>query len=1047
MKHLLFYLLFLFVAICTLPANAQQKKVSGTVISAADGSPIEFASVSVRGTTNASSTDENGFYTITVSGSDDILVFDVFGMKLKEVPVGQKTEINVVLEENAFNLDEVIVVAYGTAKKSTYTGSASVIKKDVLKDAPIVSFQNALNGRVAGLNVSTTSGQAGSAPEIRIRGIGSMNASNEPLYVIDGVPVASGSAGQLGSALYNNTNNVLATLNPSDIESITVLKDAAASALYGSRAANGVVIIQTKRGQSGKPKIDFKATYGITPSFATDNWEAATPEQNVEMYYEMFRNAGIYYEGRTEANASARAITQLNNRFNKHGYIFSAPDNTINSLTIEGERAGKYFDWEDALFRTANFQTYDMAVSGANTTTNYYASLSYTKDQGRSVVNDYDRVSGRLNLTQKIGKIFEFSSNVNLAKGKSKGFNDSRNTSANAFMQSRNLLWGMYWPTNYVDGTPWTARYGSLAYNHLYYNNEWDNSSNTLRVSAIESLTANILPYLNLKTTLSYDNTQTLESLYYSRDHYNGSAVGGSIDNYSTNDNKVVSSTVLNFNKEIIPGHAFSFLAGFEAEKNLTDYQRASGTDLPTSSVKSVYTAGKLDATAYSWGNNMLSVLSRLEYNYNSTYYGSASFRRDGSSKLGLNTQWGNFWSIAGSWRIKNEAFMKDLEEISNLRLRASYGVNGTLPSPNYGHLALTSYGSKYMTNPGGTLTSIPNPDLSWETNYTYDFALEFGLFDNILNGTIEYFNRDSKNLLQDVPISMITGLGSTLSNVGEMNNKGFEIELNADVLRTKDLKWNVGLSASIQKSKITELYGGNDIIWNEPIDSRARYIYREGYSPLSFYGLEWAGVDRETGENVWFLNNDKTPDLTVDGRPATHNYKNADEVIIGTADPDLFGGLNSLLTWKGFSMDLNFIYKLGGKTYDAVGKDVTDDGYYWERISSKDQYENRWTPEHKDAKYPMMTAVDWEDVNQKSSRHLHSGTFARLKNITLSYTLPKNIVNKFTASNMRVYFSGANLLTFAAYKVYDPEAHTDGTKGWEMPIGKTYSFGLELSF
>lgn len=1046
MKHNEFYLI-LFMSICTIPVLSQQKNVTGTVVSAKEKAPMDFVTVSVRGTTTSVITNENGQYTITVPDNDAILVFDAFGMKLKEAAVGRQTIIDVALEEETYNLDEVIVVAYGTSKKSSFTGSASIIKQDAIKDAPIVSFQNALSGRVAGLNVSTRSGQAGATPAIRIRGIGSMNASNEPLYVVDGIPVISGSTGQLGEVMYNNTNNVMATINPSDIESITVLKDAAASALYGSRAANGVILIQTKRGQSGKPRIDFKASYGFTPSFATANWDAATPEQNIEMYYEMFWNAEVYDAGKTPEQASATALKQLNNRFNKHGYTFTAPDNTIKSLTVGGDRAGVFFDWEDALLRTASFQTYDLAVSGATPATNYYTSLSYTKDEGRAIINTYDRVSARLNLSQKIGKLFEFSSNINVSRANNKGFNDSRNTSSNYFMQLRNLLWGMYWPTDYTTNLPWTARYGSYAQNQLYYNNEWDNGAKTLRISAVESLTLTVLPYLNIKTVLSYDNTQTLEYLYYSRNHFNASGVGGSIDNYSTNINKAVSSTTLNFNREIVKGHTLSLLAGFEAEKNLTDFQRSSGTDLPTTVLKTVSTAGKLDASGYSWGHNMMSLIFRLEYNYNNRYYAAASFRRDGSSRLGLNTRWGNFWSVAGSWRLKNEAFLTDNELISNLRLRASFGVNGTLPSSNYGHIALTSYGSKYMTNPGGTLSSIPNPNLSWETNYTYDGAIEFGLLNNRLNGTLEYFNRDSKNLLQDVPISMITGLGSTLSNVGEMNNKGLEIEMNVDIVRTSELRWNVGLAASVYKSKVTKLYGGNDIVWNEPIDSRARYIYKEGYSPLTFYGLEWAGVDRETGKNIWFLNNDEKGDLTIDGREVTYDYRKADEVIIGGADPKWFGGLNSMLVWKGLSLDLNFIYKIGGYTYDAVGRDVTDDGYYWERVISKDQYENRWTPEHKDAKLPMRSAIDMEDVNQKSSRHLHNATFARLKNLTLSYSFPKSWVNKFTASGLRVYFSGSNLLTLAAYNVYDPEVGADGSKGWEMPIGKTYSFGLELSF
>lgn len=1033
--------------ICLLVAGsycamwAQTGTVSGVVTE--NGAPLVGASVSVKGANVSALTDTAGRYAISVP-VDATLVFSFVGLITQEVAAGSQSIVNVAMTPDVTQLDDVMIVAYGTAQKSTFTGAASVVKEDAIKDVPAISFQNALSGRIAGLDVSSRSGQAGAAPSIRIRGTGSMNASNEPLYVVDGVPVASGSAGQLSGVLYTSVNNVMGTINPADIESITVLKDAAASSLYGSRAANGVVLIQTKRGQTGKPRIDFKASWAFTPSFATDNWEAATTEQNVEMYYEMFYTAGIY-EGDSPTDASKEALRQLNNRFNKHGYTFTAPDNSVQSLTIGGERAGTYFDWEDALLRTAVYQSYDLAVSGATETTNYYTSLAYTKDQGRSVLNDYDRLAARLNLSQKIGKYLEFSSNISLARSSQKGFNDSRYLYGNPFMQLRNLLWGMYWPTNYVDGAPWTARYGSYAYNHVYYDEEQDNRSNTLRIAAIETLTAHILPGLDVKTVFSYDNAHTAEFLYYSRNHYNGSGVGGSIDNYSTNVNKIVSSTTLNFNKTI-HAHAFSLLAGFEVEKNLTDYQRASGTDLPTTALKTVATAGKLDATGYSWGNNMASILSRVEYNYDNAYYLSGSYRRDGSSKLGVHTQWGDFWSVAGSWRVQ-ETLLQSLPVISNLRLRASYGVNGTLPASNYGHIALASYTAKYMSSPGGTLVTVPNPDLSWETNYTFNLALEFGLWNNRINGIVEYFNRDSKNLLQDVPISEVTGLSSSLSNVGEINNRGVEIELNADILKVNGFTWNAGFTAAIATSKITELYGGQDIIWNEPVDARARYIYREGYSPLSFYGLEWAGVEDATGKNLWYLNNDQPGDLTVDGRAVTYDYTKADEIIIGKADPKIFGGIYSSFSWKGLSLDLNFNYKLGGYTYDAPGKDVTDDGYYWERIRSKDEYDNRWTPDNKDATLPQMNAIDMEDVNQKSSRHLHSGSFIRLKNLTLAYTFPKSITGKAGASGLRVYFSGTNLLTAAAYGVYDPEVGADGSKGWEMPLGKTYSFGVELSF
>ncbi|MBE0666811.1 MAG: TonB-dependent receptor, partial [Bacteroidales bacterium] len=337
-------------------------------------------------------------------------------------------------------------------------------------------------------------------------------------------------------------------------------------------------------------------------------------------------------------------------------------------------------------------------------------------------------------------------------------------------------------------------------------------------------------------------------------------------------------------------------LLGWEAEDNKSDYQRASGTNLPTSALHTVATAGKLDASAYFWGNTMLSMLSRVEYNYDDKYYVSASFRRDGSSRLGDASRWGNFWSVAGSWRIDKENFMQDMPQISSLRLRASYGVNGTLPSSNYGWRSLTSYSNKYMEQPGGGVSTIADANLSWETSYTSNIALEFGFFEQRLAGSIEYFTRDSRDLLQDVPISTVTGFGSTLKNVGEINNSGIEIELYGDIMKKGDFTWSAGLTASHVKSTVTKLYGGQDIIWYDPTggDARAKYIYQEGQSTLALYGREWAGVERETGKNLWFLNNDLTPDLSVDGRPVTYDYRDASEVIIGDIHPKLFGGYNT---------------------------------------------------------------------------------------------------------------------------------------------------------
>ena len=1037
-------------------AFAQNITVRGTVTDAQTGETVPFASIQLKGTMTGTATDADGNYAFEVP-RNATLIFSSIGYVTQEVAVDGRANVNVLLRPDAEALEETIVVAYGTAKKGTYTGAASVVKQESIKDVPSVSFEQALNGKVAGMSITQSSGQVGSASAIRIRGIGSMNASNEPLYVIDGVPTVSGNTGQMSGEIYS-TNNVMASLNSNDIESITVLKDAAASALYGSRAANGVILINTKRGREGKPTVTFRTSVGLTPSWAYDNFETASAQDNVDMLYQIFWDYRMS-QGRTQEYASSYALGQLNSKWNQFGYDLSKPDTErYGHITITPKTDGKlkrvdengnvkFFDWDDAYFRTAVYQNYDISVSGGTKTSNYYTSFAYTKDQGRVYVNGFDRISGRVNLDQKVGRHFELATNVSLAHTNKSGFNDTRSTGANYFMQTRNLLWPLYWPDDYKTGDPWTSRYASLAQNQLYYNDLWENSSKTLKVSVSETATIKFTDWLNFRTVFSYDDTRVRDHIWFSSEHYNGTSVNGSVSEMMTDYKKLVSSSTLNFNKEF-GKNTFSALVGFEAEKNDTEFMRSTGKDLPVSALHTVATAGTLDANAYYWGYSMMSILSRAEYNYDNKYYLSASFRRDGSSRLGAASRWGNFWSVAGSWRISNEAFMQNQNVISNLRLRASYGVNGTLPSSNYGWRSLAGYNNKYMESPGGSLINAADANLSWETSYTSNFALEFGFFDNRITGSVEYFNRDSRGLLQDVPISTITGFSSTLQNVGSINNHGIEFELAGDIIRNSDFRWSVGVNGSFLKSKVTELYGGQDIIWWDPTgdDDRAKFIYREGESTLAFYGREWAGVEASTGANLWYSNNENK-DITVNGRNVVYDLTDADEVIIGDANPFVFGGLNTDVSWKGLSLALNFNYKIGGQLANGAWRDVADDGYYWNRIRAQEYFQNMWTETNTSGTEPKLRGTDLEDAMQRSSRHLHDASFIRLKNVTLSYSFPSVLTKKISLNNLRVYFTGGNLLTFAKYKEADPEVNQYGTRGWETPIGKTYTFGIEFSF
>jgi TonB-linked SusC/RagA family outer membrane protein len=652
-KRVLFLvLMFVFLLSGNIYSQEINKAITGNVADES-GAPIAGVTVKQEGTTNGTATDADGRYSINC-GKTATLVFSYVGYVTQKIKVNNRSIINITMQDEASNLDEVMVVAYGTAKKSSYSGSASLVKEDALKDVPVTTFENALNGKVSGLQITNTSGQAGAAPTIRIRGIGSMNASNSPLYVIDGVPVTSGNVGQMGSYTYSG-NNVMNSLNPDDIESISVLKDAAASSLYGSRAANGVILITTKKGQEGKANVNLNYSIGFTPSWATKNYEAASTEEQVKMLYMIFHDYRTS-NGKTDDDANAYALKQLNKKFNKFGYAFTTDGTGLNANVIISDynnsgRAGTYYDWDKALFRSAMYQNYDLAVSGASPSTNYYTSFAYTKDEGRIKINSFDRFSGRVNLNTKVGKFFEIGTNVSASRTKTSGYNDTRTTGNNVFMQSRNLLWGLYWPTDYSTGKDWTSRYGSYAYNPLYYNNQWENSSINNKLTAVETVTVHLLPVLNVRSIFSYDITTVKDHVYYSALHFDASSENGEVDEMRTQYTKMVSSTTANYS-QTFGMHTVQAMAGFEAEKNKTDFTRSTGTNLPTSTLHTVSTAGTLEAAGYNWGNSMVSLLSKFDYNYNEKYYLSASLRRDGSSRLSKDSRWGNFWSVAGSWNI-----------------------------------------------------------------------------------------------------------------------------------------------------------------------------------------------------------------------------------------------------------------------------------------------------------------------------------------------------------------------------------------------------------
>ena len=1047
-----FFLLIIVCLVMGAGVMAQTSTVSGTVFAEDNNEPIIGASVLVKGTTLGAVTDIEGKFTIlNVPGTAKTVIVSFVGMQKVEAAI--KPAMKVVLKSDSELLDEVMVVAYGTAKKSSYAGSASLVKADALKDIPTTSFENALNGKVAGLQLTNNSGQAGSAPAIRIRGIGSMNAGNEPLYVVDGVPVSSGNTGQMSGELYS-TNNIMNTLNPEDIESISVLKDAAASSLYGSRAANGVILITTKKGQIGKPVVTLKAEVGFTPCWATDNYETASVQENVNMLYTVFHDARTSGKGETDEKAAAYAIGQLNSRFNKHGYQFTTNGTgayeNVNILEYDNSgRGGKYYDWDKAYFRTAIYQTYDMSVSGATQNTNYYTSLSYTQDEGRLKMNSFDRVSGRLNLTQKVGKFLELTTNASLARTKKSGYNDTRNTGSNYFMQTRNLLWGLYWPTDYKTGELWTERYGSYAYNGLYYDKEWENGSTSTKIIAAETLTLHLMPGLDLRSIYSYDNTTVKDYIYYSANHYKGSADNGNVNEYRTTYEKMVTSTTANYTGTF-DKHTVGTMVGFEAEKNKTDYVRATGSNLAVSTIHTVSTAGTQTSAGYSWGNSMVSVLSKLDYNYDERYFISGSYRRDGSSAFSYTgNQWQNFYSVGLGWLMSEEAWMKDITWLDMLKLKGSWGTlgNQNLDRAYPAEPLLTNaysavFGTPSAIYPGYQLAYLPNPKLRWEKVEAWEAGAEANFLRNRLHFEGVYYKKKTKDLLAEVP--GISGTVPGIGNLGSIENSGVELALSWRD-RIGDWNYNIGMNLATIKNKVLSLVQeGYSIIAGDKQQSYTMAGYPIGY----FYGYKVEGVYQTQEEIEHSPKNTlatvtpgdlKFRDVNGDGEITT-----ADRTMIGNPTPDVTYGFTLGLGYKNWELAVDMMGQGGNQIYR------TWDNYNWSQFNFMEQRMDRWHGEGTSNTQPLLNTKHTIN-NLNSEYYIEDGSFFRIRNVSLAYNFDKALISKIGMQALKLYVNIQNLKTWKHNTGYTPElggsAIAFGVDDGSYPMPAIYTFGFNLTF
>ena len=1017
-------ILILALAVFFCQAAFAQTRVTGTVTSSEDGTPVSFATIVVKGNNNLiTSTDDNGRFIFSSIPGNAVLVVSNIGFTTQEVSVNSRSALSITLYPDATALEEVMVVAYGTVKRGSYSGSATVVKSDALKDIPVVSIEQALAGNVPGMQVTTASGQPGGLPQIRIRGIGSMNAGNDPLYVVDGVPLASGNWGSanIGTSSMN-------FLDPSNIESITVLKDAAAASLYGSRAANGVVLITTKTGQKGKPVTTFKASYGFS-DLAVNNYPRVNEQEHEMLVREMVKNYA-------EADPT---------RWNNATYNYSL-DEYVNRRTEVYYPARKqgyeYTNWQKLLFRTGVAQNYEASVSGGGNDSRVFASVAYTKTEGVSILAYMDRISTNINASTKMSKAVTIGGSAQFVVTNQEGFQEGSGQRDNPWYSVVAKLTARF-PYKNPDGTYWMESYDGSAFR----NPANDIDKQIGNVKQYRTLLrgwgeVELLKDFKLKSTLSYDLLRTDNRFAWLVGHQYGEAYGkGYVGDRYNRVETLVSSTTLNYNKTIAKAHTISAMIGWEAEEMKRLYTNLSAINFANYSLTSTYLASSVrDYGTRNDARTMLSFISSLNYDYSSKYYLSGTYRRDGSSRLGPQNRWGGFWSVAGSWRAINEPFIKQISWMNDLRIKGSYGVNGTLPSGYYDWQTLYAYG-RY----GGDNDSYPNeyadPNLTWETNYTWNVSLEGKVFDRFAF-TAEYYSRTTKDLLISASIAPTTGFTSTNRNVGSMLNRGIELSLQVDILKKSALKWSAGINWSTLYNEILSMSSKGEILTSTP------FIRTQGYSYYQYYSREYLGADPQTGLPRYYTNKPLT-DKGVLGeteKEITNLTSAASSVILKgkTGLPKGFGGVNTNLSYKNFSLSLLFNYQYGNYIWDNASVTLRHDGDAPYNNMSKDMLK-RWQKPGDVTNVPKPI-IGSQGRAYNSDSMLHKGDFVRLKNMTLSYSVPKTVLSKVSVRSARVYVSGVNLLTFSGLD-FDPEIPVGGYFSYTIPPTKTLTFGVEVSF
>ncbi len=1037
MQQKLFSLVFVFIASYSF---AQQRTIQGTV-KTADDSSLFGVSVTIKGTSRGVSTNLEGNYSIAAS-SGDILVFTYIGYETVEKTVESSNTINVTLVEDSEVLEQVIVVAYGTSTKESFTGSADIIDSKVIAGRTVTSALAAIEGNATGVQF-TGGGGPGASPNIVIRGVGTLNGSSAPLIIVDGAEYGA----------------PFSTLNQEDLESITVLKDAASTSLYGSRAANGVIIVTTKNGSKKGIKASFSSQVGMV-SNAVGLYDRVTPGQYYESMWEALRNSSA-------GGGDPQFAT--NNIYSQLGYNpFNVPNNEIvgvdGRLNPNAEVIYNSLDWFDVLQQTGIRSNYNINVSGGGKDHSVFFSSSYLEDESYVIRSGFERLTARLNAEFNVNDRLKLGGNANIALSEARGPSSAGTGSiVNPFSFAQNM--GSIYPVFVNDlngnivrddaGNPVydngegfpdfnignrPTNQGRHALQELVLNNEFD-QDNTYSIRLFGEY--KILDNLKLTATFGKDLRDTFES------EYENPLIGdaqptGRLSQTRGRNEFTTFSQVLNYNKKF-GFHNLDVTAGHESvERIFSNLSGLATVQTATGIFEFANFSNIVNLDGATFDTALEGYFARLNYNFQDKYYLSASARRDGSSRFSRDARWGNFFSIGGSWRVDQETFMEEVKFVDALKLRSSWGqlgndvIGGSYPSQAL--FQLTSNAAL----PAILISSFGNADLQWETQEMYDVAAEFTLFDKYLDGSIEYYNKTSDGLLYDLPIALSNGLNEIPVNLGVIQNRGWELGLTAHLFDKKDFSWDLRLQGTTLVNEILE-------IDNPVINGSKRWAV--GRSRYDFFLLRTAGVDPANGDQLFFVyeenaEGESVPVLNTDGTQATtNNWQDTIPAYTGDSSlPDFVGSISNSFRYKGFTLDILITYGIGGKILDNGYSGLMHSGIYGRALHP--DILNAWRQPGDITNVPRLENGNVNLVRTQSDRFLVDASFWTLKNVNLGYDIKNKVVENFGVDNLRVYVVGENLLINSRRQGLDPQFNIAGTPSAnDFALGRVVSLGLNMSF